>query len=423
MQTLLGIVAAVALVLLAEPIAGAFKSPELLPVILYMSPVVILSASAGIPLSLLRRDLRFGRTQIVQVSASTIAFLFVGIPLALADFGVWSLVSAYFSQSLLELALAYLFTRHSLVPKFTLPDKYLFNFGKTVFLINLVNYGIQEAQNLIIGRYYGMGDLGSYNRAQALIRISAAQIVGTYRPILFSMYSRAQDRAEMVSAVYFSVLSLISVTVWPPLIVMAVLSEALIKGLFGEAWLGAIPLLVPLALAQSVQVVTGTCGPILWATGRPEEELKISALTLAVLVVVLGAMSQVSLLAVAWGMFAVHACRFVLMTRAIHNQFGIRLHQFYLTTRGGILMSLVCAGAAFAADQLLADINIAPIVLLILESGLVGLVYVLACKLTNNDPPQGFLRPERFRIARGSFAMPRSPRPWTGPLACTPRAP
>ena len=377
MQTLLGIVAAAVLVLLAEPIAGAFKSPELLPIILSMSPLVILSAPAGVSLSLLSRDLRFGCVQIVQVASNTVAFLFVGIPLAFAGFGVWSLVWAYLCQRFLELALAYLYTRHSLVPKFTLPDKGLFNFGKTVFLINLLNYAIQQAENLIIGRYYGMGDLGSYDRARKLVTIAADQITGIYGPILFSMYSRAQDRAEMIAAVYLSILSLISVTVWPIFIVTAVLSEVLIKSLFGGAWLSAIPLLVPLALGQSMAVVMGTAGPILWGTGRPKMELKVSALTFAVLVVVLGVTSQVSLLAIAWGMFTVRAFRCVLMTRAIHILFNLSLHQFYRAIRGGILMSLVCGAVAFAADRVLASSTISPIVLLILESGLVGLVYVL----------------------------------------------
>ena len=377
MQTLLGIVAAVVLILLAEPIAGAFKSPDLLPVLFVMSPVVVLSATAGVPLSLLRRDLRFGRMQIIQVSANTFAFLFVGIPLALAEFGVWSLVWAHLCQGFLELALAYLHTSRSLAPKFTLPDMSLFNFGKIVFLINLLNYMIRQAENLIIGRYYGMGDLGSYNRAQTLVSISAAQIVGTYRPVLFSMYSRAQNKTQMVTAVYLSLLSLISVTVWPIFIVTAVLSDVVIKGLFGDAWLDAIPLLVPLALAQSMQVTTETGGPILWGTGRPEKALKISALTFVVLIVVLGTMSQVSLVAIAWGMFSVRTFRCLLMARAIQKLLNLRLRQFFHAIRGGTLISLICAGIAFASHQLLADSNIIPIVLLILEIGLVGLIYIL----------------------------------------------
>jgi O-antigen/teichoic acid export membrane protein len=377
MQTLLGVIAAAALIALAEPIAGAFKSLELVPVIHLMAPIVVLTAMAGVPLSLLRRDLRFGQLQIVHVGSSMVAFLFVGIPLAFAGLGVWSLVWAYLSQSFFELALSYHFTRHSVVPKFKLPDRSLFNFSTIVFFINLFNYATLRAENLIVGRYYGMGDLGAYNRAQTLVSIAANQIVGTYQPVLFSMYSRAQDRREMIAMVYLNFLSLISLTVLPVFLVIAILSEVVIIGLFGDAWLGAIPLLVPLALTQAIQVVAGTVGPILWATGRPGKELQISALTFAVLVVILGFLSQVSLLAIAWGMFTVHTFRCVVMTRAIRNLFSLHLHQFYRATRGGLLMSLACGLVALGVDRFLADRNVLLYVRLALDLGLVSLVYVL----------------------------------------------
>ena len=181
----------------------------------------------------------------------------------------------------------------------------------------------------------------------------------------------------MIALVYLSLLSLISVTVWPIFVTTAVLSEVMIKGLFGGAWLAAIPLLIPLALGQLMGAVMVTSGPIIRGTGRPEKELKISALTLPVLVAVLGATSQVSLLAIAWGMFAVGVFRCALMTRAIQKLFDLHSRQFYRAVRGGILMSLACAGAAFTADRFLSDSNITPVVLLILEISLVGIVYIL----------------------------------------------
>lgn len=396
MQTLLGIVATVALIFLAEPIAGAFKSPELVAVILYLSPILPLTAAAKVSLSLLRRDLRFGRVQIVLVASNAVSFLFVGIPLALAEFGVWSLVWTFLCQSFLQLTLAYLYTRHPVAPKFTLRNKALFNFGKIVFLINLLNYMIQQAENLVIGLYYGMSDLGTYNRAQALVGIPANWIVGIYRPVLFSMSSRAQDRKEILAIVYLSVLSLIGVTAFPVFIVAAILSETMIKGVFGDAWLDAIPLLVPLALAQSMQIATGIGGPILWGIGRPEKALKVSTVTFAVLVVVLGTLSQVSLLAIAWGMFAVRTFRFLLMTHSISKLFNIRLRQFYRAIRGGLLMCLACSSVAFEADHLLADRNIVPHVLLMLELGLVSVVYILLVLVR----PQLFIGPYAMDLVR-----------------------
>ena len=179
MQVILGIVAMIALILLAEAIAAAFKSPDLLPVIYFMSPIVAMNAVAQVPMSLLQRDLRFGRVQVTLVSSNAISFLLLGIPLAVAEFGVWSLVWTFLCQSFLQFALAYLFTMHPVLPKFTLQNKKLFNFAKIVFLTNLLNYLIRQAENLVIGRYYGMADLGLYNRAQTLVMIPTGQIVGS----------------------------------------------------------------------------------------------------------------------------------------------------------------------------------------------------------------------------------------------------
>jgi PST family polysaccharide transporter len=82
----------------APAIAALNHTPELVPIVHALSPIVILEVLAAVPDSVLRRDLRF-RIIAIRGLLSTVIGGTVGVVLALAGHGVWALVAQTLTTS------------------------------------------------------------------------------------------------------------------------------------------------------------------------------------------------------------------------------------------------------------------------------------------------------------------------------------
>lgn len=354
-QTLLGVLTGSALFVFAEHIGAIFRSVELVEVVKGMASVCAFVAMSQVSLGLLRRELDFAREQAVLTISNLIGFFGIGIPLALLDHGVWSLVWAYVSQAALQFVFAYAFVRHPITPCIHIKEKDFLSFSALSFANNIVNHTTQEAATFVIGRFRGMTELGLYNRAQALVSIPAGHLTAMFKPVLFSTCSKAQDNKNVIINLYLSFLGIISMIVWPAMAVAAVLAGPLVQMVYSEAWLDSVPVLVPLALMQPIQLAAGGIGVLLWGIGEPRYALRENCITLALLLPTLAITSQVSLAATAWGLFFVRLLRYILFTITLHRLLGIFWGRLVMALRSGLILSIACAGTALFGKAVLAS--------------------------------------------------------------------
>src|SRR5882762_4026179 len=106
-QLSVGAVVAIAVFLLAETAAGFFQEPRVAPLIRAMSIVCLISAAGGPACFLLNRDLDFKSIYLAGIAGYALGYGLLGIPLAMAGYGVSALVIALITQSLLWLAILY----------------------------------------------------------------------------------------------------------------------------------------------------------------------------------------------------------------------------------------------------------------------------------------------------------------------------
>jgi hypothetical protein len=82
-------------------IAAYFKEPRLVMPMQVLSLIFVPSALAVVSGAMLRRSLRFKALQVTQLASYLGPYGLIGIPLALAGFGVWALVAAMLGQAVL----------------------------------------------------------------------------------------------------------------------------------------------------------------------------------------------------------------------------------------------------------------------------------------------------------------------------------
>jgi O-antigen/teichoic acid export membrane protein len=122
-------------------LAHALGQPDASSVIQYVSVACFLNAVAAPSLNLLRRNLDFKKIQIFQVLSYALGYIGIGIPLALAGYGVFALVFAWITQSALLTLFAFASVRHRVKPLLWYAEAgFQSIYGLAVFATNITNW-------------------------------------------------------------------------------------------------------------------------------------------------------------------------------------------------------------------------------------------------------------------------------------------
>ena len=353
-----GLVMASLVFLMADAIAAFFDDPRVTVVARGLTPVFILHALGIVPISLLKRELAFKSLQGVQVASYIIGFLLIGVGSALFGAGVWSLVAAWVSQTLSATIFLNVIKRHSMKPHFYLLDKELRGFGVRVLFCNISNWVIENVDNLLIGKFFGPTALGVYSVSYNLVRTPTNHLVVTLQAVLFPASAKSQNNQINLRRAYLTVVAGVALFVIPVFVGVATLSGTVIEALFGNKWINAAPVLIPLALAMIFHALMAVAGPVLWGKGAVGTELKVQfwvalALTAALLVA-----ARYSIVAVAWAVCAVYVLRFVGITIALLRHIQLPLRKLLHALWGGVLAGAVVMPLLHLFDGALSGFSI-----------------------------------------------------------------
>lgn len=155
----------------------------------------------------------------------------------------------------------------------------LWGFSGGVLGFNFVNYWTTNTDNLLIGRVLGAAPLGLYNRAFNLMLLPVNQITGALGNVLFPALASIKNDLPRAGAGYLRTVRLITFVTAPVLVGMAAASAALVPFLWGNAWLGVVPMLQALSLAGVAQCVSVSTGWALQSQGRTKLMFGVGVVT------------------------------------------------------------------------------------------------------------------------------------------------
>lgn len=230
-------------------LATFYGQPVLEPLARVMSLAVLITAVGSVPASLLTKNLDF-RTQARIAALSTLAAGVVAIGLALAGAGVWALAA----QTLVSCTLssAMLWRAHKWAPsagfsKISL--RRLAHMGGYLLASGVLGVVADRLYTVLIGKLYGPQELGYYTRAEGTRGLPVSVLASVLSRLSLPVFSAAAgdlDRLQggVKSAVRVSMLINVSAMFF-----MFAMADPLIKILFGDKWLPAVPYLRVLCLA------------------------------------------------------------------------------------------------------------------------------------------------------------------------------
>jgi lipopolysaccharide exporter len=367
-QLLAGLLAAAGLYGLAPWLAGVFRAPEALGVIRWLSLACVFQAAAAPATYLLQRALNFRALGLIQVGSYAAGYLAVGLPMAWAGAGVHALVAAWLVQTGSALLASYALQPHALRPLLWYPQAaQVMRTGRAVFFTNLVNWTLGNLDRLLIARLLNPTSLGLYNVAYNLATVPNTLLLGALQPAFMAAGAQLQDQRERLAAAYLQMLATLLVLGLPAFTVLALLSPDLVALLYGPAWQEAGPVLALLFAFMPAFVIWGISTPVLWNTGRPQQEfaLQLPLIPLGALALWLAAPHGIAAAALAvGGLLLLRALVLVVAALRALRMPGSRLAPHALR---GALLSAACAAAVWAGLRLAQPVG-APLVSLLAGS-------------------------------------------------------
>jgi PST family polysaccharide transporter len=338
--------------LFAPWIARQFHDPSAVHVIQAMSMMMAIQSTGLVSAALLRREMKFKIIQYSGLASYLFGYVAIGIPLAIHGAGVWSLVLAYLSQCFLNSVLLYAASRHNVIPIFAFPDRSITSFGVTIVANNLVNWGHSNLDNMAVSRL-GPVALGLYGRACNFAYQPVGTVVTGLQSVLFSSVARVQERKRLMHDTTLAIIGIVFPLLGAAYGTFALIPATTILGLYGDKWVGVIPLVVPLALAMPFYGIHCLLGPILCGMGRPDLEFWPQAISLVFAAIAYFVAARFSLLSVAWALLSVMLLRLVVIAVLTFRLLGISWANasFLIAKRAGF--SAIFSGIVWSADQLL----------------------------------------------------------------------
>lgn len=285
----------------APAIASFYGKPILVPVLRLSSVKLIIDAANGVQNVVLSRNMLFNRSFWISLSG-IITNGVVGIWMAYTGFGLWALVWSFISGGLVATVVRWSLIgwRPTLQFSFTRLSS-LFRFGSKMLWSSILETFSSQVYGLLIGKYYSAVDLAYFNRGANLPNLAMDSILGSISGVVFPALSKIQaDKVRLKTAMQ-RILQTSSAVIFPLMFGLAAVAEPLIRLLYSDKWLMAVPYMQIACLGYALWPIHVANLQVIQAVGRGDIYLRLEIIKKVLIAVSILASFPYGAIALAFG--------------------------------------------------------------------------------------------------------------------------
>jgi len=345
---LLSIAVTAVTIVLAPFISWFYGEPRLTWITILTGFGFIINGLAVQHEALLRRQMRYYSLAAIGLVAMIVGYI-VGISMAWKGFSYFALVGSQLAVGLTTTSIIWALVRWKPgLPKKGTGVRSMLKFGGNLTGFATINYFARNGDNLLIGRFWGAGQLGVYARAYQLMTLPIEQINEPITTVAVPSLSRLLDSPEDYRRAYLRMIEKVAFITMPGVAAMIVTSDWLVKILLGPKWAEVSTILQILGAAALIQPIANTTGWLFVSQGRTDELFKMSLWggPITVLSFIVG---------LPWGATGVamsytisHVCGTPLMYWYIGRRGPVRAGDFYRGTIPSLVATLLGMLASLA---------------------------------------------------------------------------
>ena len=361
-------------------VANFFDQPKLIPILQCLSSIFIVNSLSQVHNALLTRKFAFKIIAMRSLFATVISGI-IGISMAFAGYGVWSLVVLNITAELVSLIV--MWSAVEWRPQFRFSRSHfqdLFSFGMYILGFKFIKFFDKRSDNLLIGYFLGEVALGYYAIAYRILEVMTQLLVDTINKVALPTFSRLQTEPERLRQLFYKTTQFTSLIAFPTYLGMTVFAPELIVSLFGEQWIPATGIMQILALEGIVLSLSQFHKSVFVSMGKPSWNMKVILLNATANLIA-------CLIAVRWGTIAVATAYiissyliFPVSQWAVNKLIKVELMTYLRQFITPLASSAIMVGAIVLIKHYLSGM-VDPKVLIVLGTIVGALVYALCVRI------------------------------------------
>jgi O-antigen/teichoic acid export membrane protein len=275
----LGAVLTILVVAISPLIVSFYDDSRLGPIAIAISMNFLLGGLTIQHQALLRRRMQFTALAGIRVGSLIISTA-AAVVLALRGYGYWALVWRELARGILLVVGTWMccFWIPSLPIRNTTVG-HLLNFAKHVTGFNLFVFATASLDQVLIGKFYGPGELGGYRQASQLIFSPIGQIYLAFCRVAEPALSGLQDDHDRYRKYFTKMLTVLSAGTMPLLMFVVIYAQDVVLVMLGENWVGVTEVLRICALAWFPMPGIEPTGLLLQTSGQARRYFKMGVVT------------------------------------------------------------------------------------------------------------------------------------------------
>lgn len=236
----------------APAISHFFERPQLVLLTRVMGLLLIFQALSIVQYTILSRRIDFKTKTKASVISAIISGI-IGIGMAIAGFGVWSLAGQMLSRQLIFSICLWCFNHWWPKMKLSIDSlRYMWDFGWKILLSGLLNNIWSELYQTVVGKFYNPATLGQYTRSKEYAKLFSSNLTSIVQRVTYPVISQLQDDKTRMVAAYRRIIKTTMFITAISMFLLGAISEPLIYCLIGPQWHQAATFLPLICITMSL---------------------------------------------------------------------------------------------------------------------------------------------------------------------------
>ena len=220
-------------------ISEFFGRGELISLVRVSSLGMTIGALAMVQQTRLIKRIDFRSQTIITIISSTLSG-FVGISMALLEYGVWSLVIQQLTNITMKTILLWIVNKWTPKLCFSIESFHiLFGFGWKLAISSLIDTVWNELYQVVVGKCYSPSTLGQFTRAKSFSQLFSSNLTSVVQRVTYPVLSNIQDDKDRMVVAYRKIIKMTMFVSSISMFAIGAIAEPLLYCLIGPQWIDA----------------------------------------------------------------------------------------------------------------------------------------------------------------------------------------
>ena len=326
-------------------VARWYDMPEvarITPVFFLLLP---LNALCTVQNAIFTRQFRFELLSKVTFFSSLVGGL-AAIALALAGWGIWSLVAERVLAAAVRAALLWWLSEWR--PRGACgiaPIREMAPFGYSLMATDLISNFYGKIPQFFLGKLYSPATLGSFDQAVKIKDMPATTGMQAIQNVTFPALAKIRDDAPKFAESYRQVVMVVAYVMFPLMLGMSAVAHDMFAVLLGREWMPTVPYFEVVCLSGIFYTVGLVASNVLKAQCRGPLIVRLEIVKKILMTVVFAVTIPHSVMAVVWGLVVIAACEMVVNFGAARRFTTLSIRRILVT----LLPVALVSAAMYAA--------------------------------------------------------------------------